>query len=242
MYKLFSVGHRCTSASLLKKLDLKQESYPFDWLVSKLDVVQDCIETKFIKFMHNKCYTRKKMELCSIIDGQKIFYAMQEAEINMHYETSDSNTVLCNSKLAMNHQNIFTHKDYYLRCINRFYSLLGSDVTKFYLYTHPLMGSNDYRQSIDHILEQFALFSNYINTKTKNIFGIYIVLCKENKYEKSLCIHSCNLYTVFVIYCNKDFIDRSFLFHGNCKVEEDEACNIILNVIKSKMAEKSLIK
>lgn len=238
MYKLFSVGYRCTSASLIKKLDLKQESYPFDWLVSKLDVVQDCIETNFIHFMNNKCYTKKKMELCNNINGQKILYTIQGAEINMHYETKKSNMDLYNSKLAMNHQNIFTHKDYYLRCIQRFYSLLDSDVTKFYLYTHPLMGSNDYKQSIERILAQFALFSNYINTKTKNIFGIYIVLCKEDKSEKSLCIHSCNLYTVFVIYCNKDFIDRNFLFHGNCKVEEDEACNIILNVIKSKMTEK----
>ena len=33
---LFSVGHRCTTASLIKIMKMKFESYPFDWVVSKL--------------------------------------------------------------------------------------------------------------------------------------------------------------------------------------------------------------
>lgn len=42
MYKVISFGHRCSTASFIQ--NLKTESYPFDWLVSKLDIIKDCIE------------------------------------------------------------------------------------------------------------------------------------------------------------------------------------------------------
>ena len=48
---IFSVGYRCTSASLIKHLNLKFASYPFDWVVSKLDVITDCLETKFKHYL-----------------------------------------------------------------------------------------------------------------------------------------------------------------------------------------------
>ena len=48
---LFSVGHRCTSASLIKEMRHKFETYPFDWVVSKLDVLVHCIETDFTEYL-----------------------------------------------------------------------------------------------------------------------------------------------------------------------------------------------
>ena len=50
MYKVISFGYRCSSATFIQKLNLKTESYPFDWIVSKLDVIKDCIETNFVHF------------------------------------------------------------------------------------------------------------------------------------------------------------------------------------------------
>lgn len=38
--KFFSLGHRCTSAQLLIDLNVKIESHPFDWIVSKLETVE----------------------------------------------------------------------------------------------------------------------------------------------------------------------------------------------------------
>ena len=37
---IFSIGHRCTTASLIKIMNLKFESYPFDWVVSKLETIK----------------------------------------------------------------------------------------------------------------------------------------------------------------------------------------------------------
>ena len=36
MYSVISFGHRCSSATIIQNLNLKTESYPFDWLVSKI--------------------------------------------------------------------------------------------------------------------------------------------------------------------------------------------------------------
>ena len=62
MYKVISFGHRCSSASFIRLLNLKSESYPFDWLVSKLDVIKDCIETKFVHFLDINNYITQNTE------------------------------------------------------------------------------------------------------------------------------------------------------------------------------------
>jgi hypothetical protein len=50
-----SLGYRCSSAALLKKLQLKNESYPFDWLVSRLSVIEDSIQSGFKEFLNICC-------------------------------------------------------------------------------------------------------------------------------------------------------------------------------------------
>ena len=49
--KYCSLGHGCHSANILKRLGLKKESYPFDWLNSRTSIVKDCIEDNFKKFL-----------------------------------------------------------------------------------------------------------------------------------------------------------------------------------------------
>ena len=53
---IFSVGHRCTSASLIKELHMKYESYPFDWVVSKLDVINHCLNDNFKKCLRSNIF------------------------------------------------------------------------------------------------------------------------------------------------------------------------------------------
>ena len=50
MYKVISFGHRCSSASFFQALNLKIESYPFAWLVSKLDVYKRLHINKIYSF------------------------------------------------------------------------------------------------------------------------------------------------------------------------------------------------
>lgn len=42
-----SIGSWCITGTLLKKANLKTESYPFDWNFTNIDVVKHCIEDNF---------------------------------------------------------------------------------------------------------------------------------------------------------------------------------------------------
>jgi len=57
---LVSLGYRCSTAGIIKQLGRKNESYPFDWMISRLPVVRDCIETRFRYFIDPQYYVTKQ--------------------------------------------------------------------------------------------------------------------------------------------------------------------------------------
>lgn len=50
--KYISVGPLCTSAASMNRTGHRQASHPFDWIFSDLDMVTDCIKTKFEHFLN----------------------------------------------------------------------------------------------------------------------------------------------------------------------------------------------
>lgn len=229
MYKVISFGHRCSSASFIKDLNLKTESYPFDWLVSKLDVIQDCIETKFVHFLNVNNYIKKNTETYNRIDNTKTHISNESAEVNIFYETDVENLSTYHLKLAMNHHTLNNDYDYYERCIHRLYELFETDIQKYYLYFHPIMGINDF-QNTELILNEFDHFNQYIVQKTKNIVGIYFILIRSNETIKSVKIKETQHYTVFVLYCNDDFLDGGSPFMGNNNLEKEEVLSILKKI------------
>jgi hypothetical protein len=230
MYKVISFGHRCSSASFIQKLGLKTESYPFDWLVSKLDVIKDCIETKFVHFLNVNNYITKNTETVNIIDNTKTHIHNEVALVNTYYEKDLQNIQTYNYKLAFNHQNIINDYEYYLRCINRLYELFKSDIQKYYLYFHPIMGINDFKNNKENILNEFHNFNQYIIKKTKNIFGIYFILIRHNENIKSIKLKETQNYNVFVLYCNDNFLDFGGPFFGNHNIEQEEVLSILKKI------------
>lgn len=238
MHKVISFGHRCSSSIFIQQLNLKTESYPFDWLVSKLDVIKDCIETNFVHFLDANNYQHKNTETFNVIDGKKFHICYEVAEVNTYYETNMDNIQTYNFKLAMNHYNIKNDIEYYKRCINRLYELLESDFKKYYLYFHPIIGINDFNNNNENILNEFKDFDKYITEKTKNIFGIYFILIKHNENIKSIKLKETSTYIVFILYCNDDFLDGNGPFMGNNDVEKDEVFKILKNIFSINNSEK----
>jgi hypothetical protein len=230
MYKVISFGYRCSSAAFIQKLNLKTESYPFDWLVSKLDIIKDCIETKFVHFLNINNYIIKNTETINIIDNTKTHIRNEVAQINTFYETDIENIYTYNFKLAFNHRNINNDYEYYQRCINRLYKLFETDIQKYYLYFHPIIGINDFQNNKENILNDFDTFNQYIIGKTKNIFGIYFILIKHNENIKSIKLKETLNYFVFVLYCNNNFIDVNLPFGGDHNIEQEEVLSILRNI------------
>ena len=232
MYKLISFGHRCSSASFIQNLNLKTESYPFDWLVSKLDTVKDCIETKFVHFLNVNNYIQKNTETYNITDNIKTHICNEVVQVNTFYETDTQCTETYKLKIALNHHNLNNDYEYYQRCINRLYELFETDVTKYYLYFHPIMGINDFKNNKENILNDFDNFNKYIIEKTKNIFGIYFILIRHHDNVQSFKLKETQTYNVFVLYCNDNFVDGGTPFMGNHNIEQDEVLSILKSILK----------
>jgi len=234
MYKVISFGHRCSSASFIKLFDLKTESYPFDWIVSKLDVIQNCIETNFVNFLNADNYVATNTETYNMIDNKKYHICNENIQVNVFYETNNDNNISTyNYKLALTHNNlnnVDTH-EYYQRCIVRLYELFEMDIRKYYIHFYPIVGINEFINNKDKMLTEFDIFSQFIITKTKNIFGIYFILINHSENVKSIKIKETQDYIVFILYCNDKFLDGGGTFSGNYHSEQAEVINILKNTI-----------
>ena len=227
MFKVISFGYRCSSATFLQILQLKTESYPFDWLVSKLGTIQDCIETNFVHFLDANNYSGHTTETYNIIDDKKIHIENEHAHVNTYYENGKNITSTYQSKLSLNHQNIHHDYDYYQRCIDRLYELFETDIQKYYLYFHPIMGINDFKDNKEGVLTEFDDFSQFIIKKTTNIFGLYFILVKHDESIKSIKLQETCNYDVYVIYCNENFVDGDPPFMGTYDTEKEEILSIL---------------
>jgi hypothetical protein len=58
--KYISLGLNCQTAGSIKRLGYKTESYPFDWIISNINIVTDSINTDFQYFLDKNYYLYNK--------------------------------------------------------------------------------------------------------------------------------------------------------------------------------------
>jgi hypothetical protein len=228
---IIPMGYRCSSSEIIRILNLKKESYPFDWIISKLSTIKDCILNDFKEFLKIENYVKKEMNTYNIIDSVKLLVTRDKCSINTYYNQDmidDFNTY--DSKLSLVHHDISKTEDYeyYKRCINRFKNILQSDSKKFYLYTHQIIGINEYNQIKDDIITEFINFNEFIKTISNNINGLFFILVKTNTEYCNLENINLNPF-IYVVMTNKDFLDNGEIFYGNPHKEIE----LIIKAIKS---------
>lgn len=143
---IVSLGYRCSSAGILKSLGLKQASYPFDWLVSRLPIIEHCIATGFVEFMNPQNYSHKSSTTnnYTTLDPDSAKWVCDESIcVSGYYETAfdpiNINFYLARPltpakdayayRLMMNHHDITRPQDYdyYSRCVERWNRIFRSD-------------------------------------------------------------------------------------------------------------------
>jgi hypothetical protein len=243
--KYISFGYRCSVASILKELNLKTESYPFDWIISRLHVIKHCIEGDFTEFLNIKNYEKKHTNTYCMKDYNKNFICDEYINANMFYQPehlqNEENTYQYH--LAMNHHNIFEEKDYsyYMRTIERLKTNLNdcSEEIK-YIHFYPLIFENNF--NYEKTIKEIVDFDNFIFKKNKLTKGLFIILLQpveELKLKKSQLISSSeymifsdrsdNFPEIHIINTNSDFIDAGSIFMGNCEKETEEIKKIVFN-------------
>lgn len=236
MTYLISFGYRCSVASILKKHNLRQESLPFDWLISRLHVIKDCIETNFNNFLKIENYEKRHTNTYSTKDANDNFICDEFLNVNLFYQPiekhNEENTYQYH--LAMNHHNIFDEKDhlYYQRSIERFNGVFyDQSKRKTYIHIYPLALATS---SIRDTLEEIQNFHSFLLSKTTNINGIFFILMRGDKscyLSEKIEFGKENYISIYVIKTNPHFFDAGSIFMGNSHEETEMIENIILSLV-----------
>lgn len=238
--QIVSLGYRCSSAGIIKSLGLKTESYPFDWLVSRLPIIEDCIKTEFKEFLNPDNYGNKEgvtNHYFSIDPSSHQWICNESICFNEYYEKFPAQYYLPQPltperdaygyKLMMNHRNIKIPQDhaYYSRCIERWNQSASQKRLVFYI--HPAVFYEEFMHIKSELIEELRRAHKSINPSGD---GIYIVPVKTPfEYPTNHCAkyvmeeqpdnHAPPTCRICILWTNRDFIDAGEIFMGNCHVE-----------------------
>jgi hypothetical protein len=243
--QIISLGYRCSSAGILKSLGLKTESYPFDWMVSRLPIIENCIQTGFKYAFHPEHYTSitgVTNHYTSIDPSSQQWICNEFFCFNTYYEESEISNIqyylprpihpsrdAYGYKFMMNHRNITTNpydRDYYSRCVERFNAPYKKRLA---LYIHPAIFYEEFIPSKPEYIGELRRAHKSVSTAHPHD-GIYIIPVKTPfEYPTQHCckyvleehpddeMHpKCR---ICILWTNRDFIDAGEIFMGNCGAE-----------------------
>jgi hypothetical protein len=240
--QIVSLGYRCSSAGIIKSLGLKTESYPFDWLVSRLPIIEHCIHTEFKEFLNPDNYKTKSgvtNHYVSTDPSSRQWICNESICFNEYYESAEnpqtqyylpqpltSEHDAYGYKLMMNHRNIKTPQDqtYYSRCIERWYS---ASHRRLVFYIHPAVFYDEFLQIRPKLIEELRRAHKSINPFGD---GIYIIPvrtpfeyptnhCAKYVLEEQPDDESSQGCRICILWANREFIDAGEIFMGNCHAE-----------------------
>lgn len=245
--KFISFGYRCSSAGILKEMGLKQESLPFDWLVSRLPVIAHCIgNDNFGEFMNQANYVERHTNTFARPYNTEKFICDEYILANKYYQptaTQDS-TITYEYNLAMNHYNITDDREYYMRCIERWRTITKSPTPLQITYLHilPVQRLADLNLNQKNILNEINNLNNILQSyiqenPTLKFSGLIFLMVEDEENNTETTFEEItlqnNLMTttpppptnietqIYKICVNKDFIDAGEIFMGKCNRELD---------------------
>ena len=165
-FVFISLGPNCHTAGILKKLGYKKESYPLDWMLTNLKIINYLILNDFSEFLDRNNYYKKDNNI-SLIDK------------NIEYL----------NKMFVHRDPVDNESDflYTIRCVNRFNNLKQDNRCKLFFHT---IYNNEYNEKRKEIEELNVLLKkkcknyklviiNYIKTDDVNINNLYKVEFQE---------------------------------------------------------------
>lgn len=254
----FSLGYRCSSAGILKYLNIKQESYPFDWLISRLPIIKDCIETDFQHFLKKENYKQNETQTIHYNkkdELKKILICNESIIYNTYYQKKFNNDEFYipaplklpldtyAHSLALNHRNILNDDDYdyFKRCIERFHIMIQNPCPKKYLHIHPVISIEEYEKNKGNIIQQFIDFHHFISSIqiTSLMKGLFIIIVRTH-YDNPITNYLSNILEkinteqenlhIYILYTHSEFIDAGEIFMQN---NNELETSTLINLVKS---------
>ncbi len=159
-----SLGSLCQSSQILKRNNLKLCSYPFDWIFSNCDNIIHCIEDNFNIFLDKSYYVNISQSICG---HSKYGNAM----FNHH-----------NPLINIDHYN------YYVRCVDRFKTLLQKQEHKLFIMIFVNMNNVD-----ENIKNKTIEFNNKLSKYTSNYTLLVIFHIPNKKQNHNIFTYNDNI-------------------------------------------------
>lgn len=140
--ELVSLGPNCHTAGILQKLGYKTCSYPFDWNLTNIKIINYCIQTNCVDFIDRSNYIISKNKIgCVTLKSDSLPYL---------------------DPMFVHKNQIENEKDYRytLRCVERFNNLQTINKHILFVYT-AYNGENLFSDGIIEL--QNTLNAKYIN-------------------------------------------------------------------------------
>ena len=183
---IVSLGNYCITSMILKENNLKNTSYPFDWMISTIDNIIHVINDNFNEFLNRKNY----LEVDNVLSTKNVFY----------FENTSS--MFKGIKIDHPHHNLLSNQNdynYLKRCVDRFHDLNKYNKIIFVmiqpLYLSPMIDLNK-----KLIIELYEILKNKFGDKIK------LLIFTINKIDNS--IYFIHFYFVACLQCLAIFSEQ----------------------------------
>jgi hypothetical protein len=167
-----SLGSICHSSQILKNNNLKNCSYPFDWIFSNYNNIIHCIEDDFNCFLDKSKYISINTSQCG--------HSYYNKQMFFHHN-------------PLNNENDY---NYYTRCVNRFKKLLQNEEHKLFIMIFVNIENIE-----ENVKNDIINFNNKFQKYTKNytllcIFHIPNKQCNHHNFTHIYNIDFLELHTL----------------------------------------------
>lgn len=174
--EIVSLGNYCLTSMILKENNLKNNSFPFDWMVSCINNINHCISNNFTEFLNLNNYE----------------YLNSKTKNTYYFK----NTEKLFKKLNCNHQHHNfknkLHYEYIERCVYRFNNLNKCKKVIFVMI-QPLY-INNIKTNKEEVIKLYKTLINKFN-KTKVILLIFNITKINNiVYNETKINNNCYIY------------------------------------------------
>jgi hypothetical protein len=180
-----SLGQNCSTSWYLKQANLKRESYPFDWIFSSPEIILDCMQDRFQKFLDKSL----------IVEHEE----KQTAGHSVYHQN------------LFNHRNpLLSEEDYayYQRCCSRFLQEMESNRPKVYVMT--LINEPDKRKLwAQGFNQRFMMPTNQDETSVENVIQYlhqydaeakFIIVDHYTEGERTVWSRQVSEHVMFVLF------------------------------------------
>jgi len=163
------LGTFCMTSNMFKSLNKKMFSCPFDWILSDIDMVTDCIEDKFYKLMNKDNYEE------IILEGNKFVHHKAYPQ----YINTKKGQKLYTRFIHHNPLLKEDHYNYFTRCVDRFKKVMDSEKKKLFLCI-------DNKIPLNVNIEKYINLDNCIGNNTTNYMLIVILIHPRSCYKSNI--------------------------------------------------------